>query len=450
MRKPCKAIHVLLIETAIRDKILSIRNKKVFTGVIMQTALFLYIDPGTGSMLFSILIGAAATLFFLGKAALLKLKLFFSGNRGKGAQSADASYKQYVVYCEGKQYWNVFKPVADEFEKRRLPLVYYTSAEDDPVFEQQYQFVKAEYIGEGNAAFARLNLLSAGIVLMTTPGLNVYQLKRSKNVGHYSHVLHMPNDATTYRLFGLDYFDSVLLTGDYQKADIRALEAQRNIAKKELVTVGCTYLDVLAQKIKAIPEEEHHVFTVLVSPSWGDVGVLKKYGERLLDPLAATGWRIIVRPHPQSKKSEADMLDRLEKRYKDSKNVEWDYNRDNIYAMKKADIMISDFSGIIFDYAFLCDKPVMYVNADIDLRPYDAYDLQKELWQFAMLKKIGIKLEEADFPSIKDVIQNASDSPSLAAARREAKEEAWMYEGKAGANIADFMIETVNALKAAV
>ena len=112
--------------------------------------------------------------------------------------------------------------------------------------------------------------------------------------------------------------------------------------------------------------------------------------------------------------------------------------------------MISDFSGIIFDYAFLCDKPVMYVNADIDLRPYDAYDLQKELWQFAMLKKIGIKLEEADFPSIKEVIRNASDSPSLAAARREAKEEAWMYEGKAGANIADFMIETVNALKAAV
>ena len=207
---------------------------------------------------------------------------------------------------------------------------------------------------------------------------------------------------------------------------------------------------MLAQKIKAIPEEEHHVFTVLVSPSWGDVGVLKKYGERLLDPLAATGWRIIVRPHPQSKKSEADMLDRLEKRYKDSKNVEWDYNRDNIYAMKKADIMISDFSGIIFDYAFLCDKPVMYVNADMDLRPYDAYDLQKELWQFAMLKKIGIKLDEADFPAIKDVIQNASDSPALAAARKEAKATAWMYEGKAGANIVDFMIETVNALKAAV
>jgi hypothetical protein len=46
----------------------------------------LYIDPGTGSMLFSILIGAAATLFFLAKALWLKLKLIFAGKKGVQAQ----------------------------------------------------------------------------------------------------------------------------------------------------------------------------------------------------------------------------------------------------------------------------------------------------------------------------------------------------------------------------
>lgn len=402
----------------------------------------LYIDPGTGSMLFSILIGAAATLFFLAKAAFIKLKIFLSGKKDGGA-ALDASYKPYVIYNEGNQYWNVFKPVVDEFEKRKINLTYYTSSKTDPIFDSNYEFVKAEFVGEGNTAFAKLNMLSAGFVLMTTPGLQVYQLKRSKNVKHYSHVLHMPNDATTYRLFGLDYFDSVLLTGDYQKNDIQKLEEERGITKKELVTVGCSYLDVLSEKIKSIPAEENHIFTVLVSPSWGEVGVLKKYGEKLLDPLSKTGWRIIVRPHPQSKKSEADMLERLEKRYKDNPNIEWDYNRDNIYAMKKADIMISDFSGIIFDYTFLCNKPVMYVNTDMDLRPYDAYDLNKELWQFEVLKKMGIKLEEKDFPNIKEVIQKASDSPALAAERKIAKETAWMNEGSSGKNIADFMIKTV-------
>lgn len=411
--------------------------------MILTTFLPLYIDPGTGSMLFSILIGAAATVFFLFRALLLKIKFILSGKKDGSAQ-VDSSYKPYVIYNEGNQYWNTFKPVVEEFEARKIPLEYLTSSKTDPVFDQKYNYVKAEFIGEGNSAFAKLNMLSAGVVLMTTPGLQVYQLKRSKNVKHYSHVLHMPNDATTYRLFGLDFFDSVLLTGDYQATDLRYLEEKRGINKKELVTVGCPYLDVYKQNIAEIPAEENHPFTVLVSPSWGDVGLLKKYGEKLLDPLSKTGWRIIVRPHPQSKKSEREMLERLTARYKDNPNIVWDYERQNIFSLKKSDIMISDFSGIIFDYTFLCDKPVMYVNAGMDLRPYDAYDLDgKELWQYSVLRKFGTELKEEQFANIKEVIQSVSDSKELEEARHAAKAEAWMHEGEAGKNIADFMISKV-------
>lgn len=411
--------------------------------MILTTFLPLYIDPGTGSMLFSILIGAAATVFFLFRALLLKIKFILSGKKDGSAQ-VDSSYKPYVIYNEGNQYWNTFKPVVEEFEARKIPLEYLTSSKNDPVFDQKYNYVKAEFIGEGNSAFAKLNMLSAGVVLMTTPGLQVYQLKRSKNVKHYSHVLHMPNDATTYRLFGLDFFDSVLLTGDYQATDLRYLEEKRGINKKELVTVGCPYLDVYKQNIAEIPAEENHPFTVLVSPSWGDVGLLKKYGEKLLDPLSKTGWRIIVRPHPQSKKSEAEMLERLTARYKDNPNIVWDYERQNIFSLKKSDIMISDFSGIIFDYTFLCDKPVMYVNAGMDLRPYDAYDLDgKELWQYSVLRKFGTELKEEQFANIKEVIQSVSDSKELEEARHAAKAEAWMHEGEAGKNIVDFMVSKV-------
>ncbi|MCR4952934.1 MAG: CDP-glycerol glycerophosphotransferase family protein [Treponema sp.] len=408
---------------------------------------FLYIDPGTGSMLFSILIGAAATLFFLGKAAWIKLKLLFTARKNGVSVSQDSNFKKYVVYNEGMQYWNTFKPICEEFERRQIELTYYTSAEKDPCFEQGYKFVKPEFIGEGNMAFVKLNMLSAGVVLMTTPGLQVYQLKRSKHVKHYAHILHAPSDATMYRLFGIDYFDSVLLSGDYQKADIRLLEKQRGLKEKELVVVGCPYLDTLKQKIQSIPAEENHQFTVLVSPSWGASALLSKYGEKLLDPLLATGWNIIVRPHPQSKKSEKEMLDHLTEKYKDTKNLIWDYERDNIYSMKKSDIMISDFSGIIYDYTFLCDKPVMYVNAQLDLMPYDAFDLPengKHIWQFDTLKKIGIELKEEQFENIKEVIQNASDSTELAELRHSAKNEAWMNEENAGKAVVDFMISKSN------
>ena len=132
---------------------------------------FLYIDPGTGSMLFSILIGATATLFFLGKAAILKLKVFFSGK--KGGAIVDSTYKDYVIWNEGRQYVTLFLPILEEFEKREINVTYYTSYKDDPAFTANYKFITSEYIGEKNTAFTRLNLLSAGFVLMTTPGLDV-------------------------------------------------------------------------------------------------------------------------------------------------------------------------------------------------------------------------------------------------------------------------------------
>jgi CDP-glycerol glycerophosphotransferase (TagB/SpsB family) len=248
-----------------------------------------------------------------------------------------------------------------------------------------------------------------------------------------------------YRMFGLDYFDSVLLTGDYQAKDIRTLETLRGLPQKHLVTVGCTYLDRFSEKIKAIPEEDNPPFTVLVSPSWGPSALLAKQGEKLLDPLVKTGWRIILRPHPQSKKSEAAILERLTRKYQDVPTLEWDYENENIYSLHRADIMISDFSGIIYDYTFLRDKPVIYVKQGFDLTPYDADDLDynasEELWQFRILKEIGIELREEFFVNIAAVIQDAVDNPKLREARRRAKDEAWQHRGEAGKLAADFMIK---------
>ena len=399
--------------------------------------IFLYIDPGTGSMLFSILIGATATLYFLARAAVLKLKFLFSGKRGV----ADSSARTFVIYNEDRRYQSVFRPVLEAFERHKTEVSYFTSCRDDEAFGAGYTYVKPEYIGEGNAAFARLNLLSADIVLATTPGLGVYQWKRSRNVRHYAHILHSPGDATMYRLFGVDYFDSILLTGSYQKDDVRYLEKARGLKEKDLPVVGCTYLDVFREKLAEIPAEENHSFTVLLSPSWGPSGILSRYGESLLSPLADTGWNIIVRPHPQSSVSEKDMLDRLTEKFAGCKNVVWDYSRDNIATMKKADIMISDFSGIIYDFTFLCDKPVMYVNADIELALYDAYDVPgQKPWQVNAVKEFGIELKAAQFPQIKEVIQNASDSEELARLRAKAKAAAWECEGEAGENVYEFMV----------
>ncbi len=398
-------------------------------------------------MLFSVLIGLLATVYFVARAAVIKLKFLVSG---KKAGAAKKTAQPFVVYCEWKQYITVFKPVLDEFEKRQIPLLYYTSVEDDPAFSRGYSFVSPEFIGEGNTAFARLNFLEADVCLMTTPGLGVYQLKRSKGVAHYAHILHMVSDATMYRLFGLDYFDSVLLSADYQKKDIRAIEKLRGLPEKQLVTVGCPYLDTLSVMLGDEPDsvmEKGRPFTVLVSPSWGANALLSKYGERLLDPLAATGFHIIVRPHPQSKKSETDILENLRARYAGTPSLEWDFERDNIHSFARSDIMISDFSGVIFDYVFLCDRPFLYVNQDFDLRPYDADDLDTTPWQFSILPEIGKELREQDFADIGAVLKSISDSSELKENRAKAKAFAWQHIGESGRRTADFMISVSENLR---
>lgn len=408
-----------------------------------MTLNFLYIDPGTGSMLFSILIGALATVYFISRAAWIKIKFLFTGKKG----NIDKSSYRFVIYNEDIRYWNVFKPVLDAFENHETEVTYFTSCKEDPVFNAEYKFVFSQYIGEGNTAFAKLNFLSADVVLMTTPGLDVYQLKRSRNVKHYAHLEHSVGDATMYRMFGLDYFDSILVTGMYKEKDVRWLEEHRNINRKEIVSVGCTYLDEFKKRIEKIPAEEDHEFTVLLSPSWGPSAILSRYGEKLLDSLQATGWNIIVRPHPQSRISEKEILDRLTSRYKDMENIIWDYNSDNIFSLKKADIMISDFSGIIYDYTFLCDKPVMYVNADMDLRMYDAWYVPgQKPWQVNAVKKFGIELKESQFSNIKEIIQNARDSKELEDLRHKAKNEAWENIGFAGEKVYEFMVSRENDL----
>ena len=121
--------------------------------------MILYIDPGTGSMLFSIVIGLATALYFVGKAAIIKLKVFFTG----GKAIASKNHVPLVIYSEGTRYWNVFKPVLDELEKRSFSTIFYTSSEDDPVFEQNYQFITSEPIGQGNSV-CPIELLGADLV----------------------------------------------------------------------------------------------------------------------------------------------------------------------------------------------------------------------------------------------------------------------------------------------
>ena len=71
----------------------------------------LYIDPGTGGMLFTLVFGLFSVLVFSFRTLFMRMK--FSGGGGKNARH-DEKKNLLVIYAESKRYWNIFKPLLDE------------------------------------------------------------------------------------------------------------------------------------------------------------------------------------------------------------------------------------------------------------------------------------------------------------------------------------------------
>ena len=400
--------------------------------------MFLYIDPGTGSMLFTILIGVLSAAIYAFRGVLVKLKFLLSG--GNVRRNDDAPIP-FVFFTDSKRYWSIFKPLCDEMEKRGEQVLYLTAEQDDPLLNETYHNIKTEYAGAGNKTFARMNMLKADMVLSSTPGLDVYQWKRSRDVKWYTHVFHAANDVTLYRMFGIDYYDALLLSGEYQIREIRELEALRHLPEKELRLAGLPHMDALRERLLcAVPVPEHET-TVLLAPSWGPSGILSKYGSKIIDRLLDTGFHVIIRPHPQSFLSESDMLDSLLRKYPDSEQLHWDRSIDNFDVLHRSDILISDFSGVIFDYTLVFDKPIIYADTSFDDGMYDAWWLKEGLWTFSILDQLGLQLTEENMKDIEGLIQQCLSENRFKAGRDRARAETWANIGHSVEAIADYLVE---------
>ena len=434
----------------------------------------LYIDPGTGSMLFTILIGVLGALVYFFRNALMKLKFTFTGGK---KTKADGPEIPVVIFTDSKRYWNLFRPICEELEKRKQKALYLTASEDDPALSENYEFVKTEFAGAGNRAFARMNMIRADVVLSSTPGLDVYQWKRSRDVKKYVHIPHGIYDFATYRMFGLDYYDTVLLAGPFQGKTVRETEKERRLPEKELRVVGMPYMDEMLKRAQADQAGAADTVqstsgeqitqappasaisdsngsgkpgsrdpkTVLLAPSWGKSAILSRYGEKIFEALLKTDYHIIVRPHPQSFTSEAELMAQLQAKYPDSDRLEWDRKSDNYDSLSRADVLISDFSGVVFDYAFVFEKPVIYADTSFDPKPYDASWVEGPMWHDIVLPKIGVQLTEENVENIGDVIRECLDSVELKENIRKVREESWQCVGESAVKVVDYLAETVES-----
>lgn len=405
----------------------------------------LYIDPGTGSMLFTILVGIIGAGYYSLRTLWIKLRFRISG--GKVRESSEKI--PFVIFSDDKRYWPVFEPICREMDERGRDVVYMTASEDDPALENPYPHIKAEFIGKGNRAYTRLNFLNATMVISTTPALDVYQWKRSRDVQYYVHILHAAHQPSMYRMFGLDYYDAILLSGEYQERDMRNLERLRGLPEKELVQVGIPYMDEMIKRLERSGPAPEHPRTVLLAPSWGPSAIFSVYGDKILNELLKTDYHVIVRPHPQCFTSEKEMIEKLMKDYPASEQLEWNRDTDNFEVLRRSDILISDFSGVIFDFSLVYGKPVIYTDPQFDISICDAWWLKTPVWTRSALPRLGCELTAENMGSLQELIDTCLTDPRYGEGRSQVKEETWLYGGEGTNRVVDYLLDRYEKLTSA-
>ena len=398
---------------------------------------YAYLDPGSGNILIYVFMSLIGTLLYSLKGLFWRLK-------SPEKKDAEVDHHLISIFSEGKNYWGTFKPIVTAFIDAKQPFSYYSMDVSDPGLTIESDFMESKYIGEGSAAFARTSQLRSKIMIATTPNIGTpgFPMPRPPHVESLFHVCHAVDDISLYHKGSLDHYDGVFIVGDFMISGIRTLEEKRGLKKKCLISGGLPYLDDLASKMKKdIPPTNGN--TVLIAPTWGEKGLLAIYGGAFIRKLAEAHFDVILRPHPHSWKVEGDLMDKIKTELKNVKNIEWDNNPDGSKSLEKADILISEASGVRMDFALLYERPVITIKKELEHPEwYEIADMD-DVWMRKTELIIGNVLTAEGMDNIVAVVRETLKT----AEKRDLnafKNANVHHFGHSGSVIANYLIEFVS------
>ena len=316
--------------------------------------------------------------------------------------------KQVVFYAEHRGYYPNFEGIIDELlEKYEQPVCYITSDPGDPVFQHPDPKLKAFYIDKLLAFF--MISIKCKVYIMTLTDLDRYHLKRSPHPVHYVYVFHsMVSTHMMYRWGAFDHYDSILCVGPHHIKEFREHEKQQNLPAKTLVEAGYYRLERIHAKYRKQQDEKKDALpgkpVVLVAPSWGKENVIESHGKELVNILLKNDYDVIVRPHPETVRRYPEVLDALESEFKDNSSFFLERSVATDDSLLKADVLISDCSGVTLEYAFGTERPVIFLDVPYKIKNERYKELGMEPLELSLMSKIGIKVSPGKLDSLSGVI----------------------------------------------
>lgn len=297
--------------------------------------------------------------------------------------------KHLVFYSESNGFYKYFKGIIEYLlEHTNITIHYITSDYNDNIFKmaEENNQIKAYYIDQKKLITLMMKM-DADVVVMTMPDLENYHIKRSyirKDI-KYIFIPHgIDSINLTQRYKSINAYDIFFACGKYQRLEAEKTYELFNLDRK-VYNWGYSLLDdMIAEYEKSKKSKKSKTKQILIAPSWQKDNICDLCLEELLDSLKKeNNYEITVRPHPQEVRHMKEKFEALKEKYKGNKNIviQTDFSSNN--TIFNADILITDWSSIGYEYAYTTKKPVIFIDTpmkimnpnykDIDVEPINIW-----------------------------------------------------------------------------
>ncbi len=308
--------------------------------------------------------------------------------------------KHLVFYSESSGFYKYFKGVIEYLlDNTNLSIHYITSDPDDKIFElsKSKSQIKPYYIGE-NKLITLMMKMDADVVVMTMPDLENYHIKRSylRSDIEYIFINHgVGSTNLTLRKSATEHFDTVFCVGKHQKIEEQQLEEFYGWKSRRLVEFGYPLIDDMRLAYKNRVHTVNQKKKILIAPSWQKDNIVDTCLDQMLEVLKDSDFEIIVRPHPQEVRMKKAYMDNLKQNYEPlGIEVQTDFSSNN--PVMQADVLITDWSDICWEYAFTTLKPVLFINTPMKVMNPEHKNIKEAPINISLRNKIGKAIETTE------------------------------------------------------
>ncbi len=322
--------------------------------------------------------------------------------------------KHLVFYSESSGFYKYYKSVIEYLlSHTNLTIHYITSDPNDQIFQiaKNQPAIQPYYIGEKRLITLMMKM-DADVVVMTMPDIETYHIKRSyvrKDIT-YVYVAHgMGSTNLTLTKTSTDHYDVVICTGRQNKLEEIERERVFGVPHRTLIEGGYPLLDEMRAAYRGQEHEVHERPKILIAPSWQKDNIVDSCLAEMLDHLKGHGYDITVRPHPQEVRHKRQQLEALKERFsRDGIVVQTDFSSNT--TVMEADLLITDWSDIGFEFAFTTDKPVLYIDTPMKIMNPDYEQIDLVPINILIRDRIGSRLKPSELYHLTETVAELLDS----------------------------------------